>query len=79
LFLQDNAVPHKVAITHQKLADLPFEALKHPVYLPDSAASDYLFPNLKNNLEERKFSGIEEAMLLTGGSQHDRKRLPYMR
>jgi hypothetical protein len=29
LFLQDNAAPHKVAITHQKLADLYFEVLKH--------------------------------------------------
>jgi adenosylmethionine-8-amino-7-oxononanoate aminotransferase len=38
LFLQSNAVHYKVAITHQKLADL----LKHP------APSDYcLFPNLK--------------------------------
>jgi hypothetical protein len=25
LFLKDNAAPHKVAITHQKLADLHFE------------------------------------------------------
>jgi hypothetical protein len=30
LFLQDNAAPHKAAITHQKLSDLHFEALKHP-------------------------------------------------
>jgi hypothetical protein len=30
LFLQDNAAPHKAAITHQKFADLHFEVLKHP-------------------------------------------------
>jgi hypothetical protein len=30
LFLQDIAAPHKASITHQKLADLPFEVLKHP-------------------------------------------------
>jgi hypothetical protein len=29
-FLQDNAAPHKVAITHQKLAGLHFQVLKHP-------------------------------------------------
>jgi hypothetical protein len=47
LFLQDCAAPHKVAIMHQKLADLHFEVLKRPAYLPDLAPSDYcLFPNL---------------------------------
>jgi hypothetical protein len=30
LFLQYNAVPHKAAITHHKLADLHFGVLKHP-------------------------------------------------
>jgi hypothetical protein len=37
LFLQDNAAPHKAAITHQKLADFHFEVLKHPTYTPDLA------------------------------------------
>jgi hypothetical protein len=47
LFLQDNADPHKAAITHHKLADLQFEVLKHPAYSPDLALSDYyLLPNL---------------------------------
>jgi hypothetical protein len=47
LFLQDNAAPHKATITHQKLADLHFEVLKHPAYSPDLAPSDYcLFSNL---------------------------------
>jgi hypothetical protein len=47
LFLQDNAAPHKAAITRQKLADLHFEVLKHPVYSPDLTPLDYyLFPNL---------------------------------
>jgi hypothetical protein len=41
LFLQDNAAPHKAAITHQKLADLHFEVLKDPDYAPDLAPSDY--------------------------------------
>jgi hypothetical protein len=47
LFLQDNAAPHKAATTRQKLADLHFEVLKHPPYLPGLAPSDYyLFRNL---------------------------------
>jgi hypothetical protein len=29
LFLQDNSAPHKTAITHQNLADLHVEILKH--------------------------------------------------
>jgi hypothetical protein len=40
LFLQDNAAPHKAAITHRKLADLHFEVLKHPAYSPDLAPSE---------------------------------------
>jgi hypothetical protein len=47
LFLLDSAAPHKAAITHQILADLHFEVLKHPTYSPNMAPSDYcLFPNL---------------------------------
>jgi hypothetical protein len=34
LFLQDNAAPHKAAITHQKLSDLHFEILKHVQFGP---------------------------------------------
>jgi hypothetical protein len=60
LFLQDNASPHKAAMTHQKLADLHFEVLKHAAFLPDLVLSDYcLLPNLKG----RKFSSIEGATL----------------
>jgi hypothetical protein len=32
LFLQDNAAPHKTAITHQKLTHLHSEVLKNPAY-----------------------------------------------
>jgi histone-lysine N-methyltransferase SETMAR len=68
LFLQDNAAPQKAAITHQKLAELHFEVLKHPVYSPDLAPSDYyLFPNLKKRLMGRKFSSIEGATLAADG------------
>jgi histone-lysine N-methyltransferase SETMAR len=68
LLHQDNAAPHKTAITHQKLADLHFEILKHPAYSPDLAPSDYyLFPNLKERLKGRKFSSTEEATLAADG------------
>jgi hypothetical protein len=61
LFLQDNAAPHKAAITHQKLADLHCEALmKHPAYSPDVAPSGYcLFSNLKKHLKGRTISNSE--------------------
>jgi hypothetical protein len=64
LFLQDNVAPHKAAITHQKLAYLHFEVLKHPAYSPDLAPSDYY---LFRNLEGRKFLRTEEAILAADG------------
>jgi histone-lysine N-methyltransferase SETMAR len=67
LFFQENAA-HKAAITHQKLADLHFEVLKHLAYTPDLAPSDYyLFPNLKKHLKGRKFSSIQEAVSAADG------------
>jgi hypothetical protein len=57
LFLQDNAAHHKTAITHQKLADLHFEVLKHLAYSSDFAPSDLnLFLNLTKHLKGRKYS-----------------------
>jgi histone-lysine N-methyltransferase SETMAR len=62
LFLENNAAPHNMTITQQKLADIYFEVLKQPAYSPDLAPSDYyLFPNLKKYLKGRKFSSTEEA------------------
>jgi histone-lysine N-methyltransferase SETMAR len=68
LFLQDNVAPHKAAITHQKLADLHFEVLKHPTYSSDLAPSDYyLFSNLEKHLKRIKFSSITEATSAADG------------
>jgi hypothetical protein len=68
LFLQDNSAPHKAAITHQKLADLHFEVLKHQANSHDLAPSDYyLFLILKKHLKESKFSSINEATLAADG------------
>jgi histone-lysine N-methyltransferase SETMAR len=68
LFLQNNPAPHKVAIMHQKLADLHSEVLKHPAYSPCVAPSDYcLFPNLKKCLKGRKFLSTADAVLAVDG------------
>jgi histone-lysine N-methyltransferase SETMAR len=68
LFLQNNAAPHKAAITHRKLADFHFGVQKHPAYSPDFAPLDYyLFPNLKKHLKGGKFSSIGEATLAADG------------
>jgi hypothetical protein len=67
LFLQDDADPPKVAITHQELADFHFKALKHPAYSPDLDLSDYyLFPKLKKRLKARNLS-TEDATLAVDG------------
>jgi histone-lysine N-methyltransferase SETMAR len=78
LFLQDNAAPHKAAITHPKFAHLHFEVLKYLAYSPDLAPSDYyLFPNLKT--KGRKFLSLEEATLAAvGGFQHNQKNFSWM-
>jgi histone-lysine N-methyltransferase SETMAR len=69
LLFQDKAASYKAAITHQKLADLDFEVLKHRAYTPDLAPSDYyIFPNNKEqHLKGRKFSNIGEASSAADG------------
>jgi hypothetical protein len=57
-----------MAITHQILAELHFEVLKHPAYPPELSTLDYwLSPNLKEHLKGREFSNIEEATLAADG------------
>jgi hypothetical protein len=64
-FLQDNATPHKPAITHQNFTDLHSEVQKLPAYSSDVAHSDcYLFPNLKKHFKGRVFSNIAEATMV---------------
>jgi hypothetical protein len=76
LFLQDNAAPHKVAITHQKLADLHFEVQKHPAYSPNLAPLNYyLFPDFKG----RKFLSNDEVTLtVMGDLQHNKKEFSWL-
>lgn len=62
LFHQDNARPHKAALTMEKFNELGWELLPHPPYSPDLAPSDYyLFSNLKRWLAGRKFYSDDEV------------------
>jgi len=57
LLLHNNACPHTAAHTLETLKQLKWEAMKHPVYSPDLAPSDFhLFGLLKNALRGRLFS-----------------------
>jgi hypothetical protein len=48
--------PHNMKIMHQTLADLHFEALKHPASSFDLAPSHYyLFHNLNKHIKGREF------------------------
>lgn len=55
LFHQDNAPVHTCMKTMAKLHELRYELVGHPPYSPHLAPSDYyLFPNLKNFLQEKR-------------------------
>jgi hypothetical protein len=59
LFLQDNAAPHKAAITHQKLEDLHYEVLKHLAYssdLPLQTTTSFL--TSRNTSTEESFRAL---------------------
>jgi hypothetical protein len=54
-FHQDNAAPYKAATTHQKLAYLHFDVLKHWAHTPELALPDHdLSLILKKQLKRKK-------------------------
>ncbi|KOC67386.1 Histone-lysine N-methyltransferase SETMAR, partial [Habropoda laboriosa] len=56
ILLPDNAQPHVLQITVQKLNELGYETLSHPPYSPDLPPTDYhLFNHLENFLREKNF------------------------
>jgi hypothetical protein len=73
IFPQDTAACHKAAITHQKLADLHFDVLKHPAYSPGLLQTTTFFPNLKKHFKGRMFLSNEETTLAVDGWLHNQK------
>ena len=56
-YLHDNARPHVVKLTREKLLKLGWIPVAHPPYSPDLAATVYhLFRCLSNHLHEKKFN-----------------------
>ena len=60
IFRQDNTRPHASLMTRQKLLQLGWGVLIHPLYSPDTAPSDFhLFRSLQNSLNGKNFSSLE--------------------
>ncbi|KAG5311082.1 SETMR methyltransferase, partial [Acromyrmex insinuator] len=63
--LHDNAPSHTSLKAMIKLDQLRFELVAHPPYSPDLAPSNYyLFPNLKQWLQGKRFTSNEECIAL---------------
>uniref|UniRef100_A0A8R1E3Y2 Histone-lysine N-methyltransferase SETMAR n=1 Tax=Caenorhabditis japonica TaxID=281687 RepID=A0A8R1E3Y2_CAEJA len=59
--LNDNARPH---VAKEKLQELNWDTVPHPLYLPDIAPSDYhLFRPLKLFLKEKRFAKYEDLKM----------------
>jgi hypothetical protein len=58
LVLQGNAAPHKVTITHQKLADLQSEVLEHPAYSLIFPFALLPLTNLKEHFKEESSRAV---------------------
>jgi len=63
VLLQDNAPPHRAALTLSHIQDtLGWELLPHPAYSPDIAPSDYhLFRSMKNHLRNVQFQNVAQV------------------
>ena len=60
IFHQDNKRPHISLMTRQKLLELGWEVLIHPMYSPDIVPLDFhLFWSLQNSLNGKKFNSLE--------------------
>ena len=58
----DNGRSHTSIVTRQKLRELGWEVLMHPIYSPDMAPSDYhLLFSLENFLRDKKLPSREDC------------------
>ncbi|KZC12008.1 Histone-lysine N-methyltransferase SETMAR [Dufourea novaeangliae] len=71
MFLYVNARPHTSLVTRQKLLELGWDVLPHPVYSPDMVPSDYhLFRSLQNSLTGKTLDsnkGVINHLIKKGG------------
>ena len=65
IFHQDNARPHVSLMTRQKLLQLGWEVLIHPLYSPDIASLMPIYFGLYKILlmEEKKISSLEDCKM----------------
>ena len=76
VFHQDNARPHVSLMTRQKLLQLGWEVLIHPLYSPDTAPLDFhLFRSLQNSVNGKNFNSLEDCKrhLVQVFAQEDKK------
>ena len=58
----DNARPHTIRVTQEKILELDWSVLPHPPYSPDLVPSDYhLFRSLQNSLMGTNFSNEDQV------------------
>jgi len=64
VFLHDNAKPHTSKMTHEKIKELKWEVLPHPLYSPDLAPSYFhLFRSMEHFLLNQKFKSSDDVDL----------------
>ncbi|XP_017368133.1 histone-lysine N-methyltransferase SETMAR isoform X2 [Cebus imitator] len=62
ILLHDNARPHIIQPTLQKLNELGYEVLPHPPYSPDLLPTNYhIFKHLNNFLQGKRFHNQQDA------------------
>ena len=62
-------------------AECGFEILPHPLYSPDMAPSDYMFPKLKSHFRSTQYGsnkGVTEVVNQYLGDQEIPKLLEYL-
>ncbi|GFX67972.1 mariner Mos1 transposase [Trichonephila clavipes] len=62
VFHHDNARPHTSLVTRQKLLELGWDVLPHPLYSPDLVPYDnFLFRSLQNSLNDKNFNTDDDV------------------